>query len=383
MCNQIKLPILKVVLVLIMLSIIYFSYTRRVLPRVRIAPFNQDFASDYVGARALINKVDELYPILGPAFARIGLDWDITHRSTHPPTTYLIAVPFSFFPYRVAQVLWMITMFACIVLSARLLGLAWYMSVFVAVLSLAWPPTFWSLFQYTPIWMLGLVLAYRFHHRPFVSGVFIALASLPKFLAAPSLIYNLRRRQWSTLFGFSALWLGALGLLLLLRSDSIYAYISSNIDDSVSQVLRQDNSALLVVAWRLGRWPGLAMAFVLIVWVLWSGFRRADFIGWSCLVWIGIALLPITWNYSIFPLLPWLLLVSWISGFSSRLLAIAALVLPYAAAVPTRFPLLITMSIVLSGIAFAAAPKVVNISARSLVEMRPILIGSKEVALNE
>jgi len=51
-----------------------------------------DFAADYVSARALLDRTDP-YPVLGPAFENVGLDWQITTRSTHPPTVGLLALP--------------------------------------------------------------------------------------------------------------------------------------------------------------------------------------------------------------------------------------------------------------------------------------------------
>lgn len=335
--------------------IVSVVYARLILPIVIAYPFRHDFAQDYLGARALLNRADELYPVLAPAFEQLGLDWGAFHRSTHLPTAFLLAVPFALLHYRSSLILWMIAMFACIVLAARALGLAWKKSILAGALSLAWPPTFWSLFQYTPIWLLCLVLAYRFRRHPLVSGVYIGLASLPKYLAAPALLYHLWRRQWSALIGFGTLWLVALALLLLLRPDAVAAYLSSNIGNSLDQIHRPDNGALVVVAWRLGGWLGLAAAALLILWVFWSGLRREDPAGWACFVWLGIALLPIAWVYSLLPLLPWLVLALRAPGTSSRIFAGAALLVPYAAAAPTRNPGLVALSIALSGIAFAVA----------------------------
>jgi hypothetical protein len=319
-------------------------------------PSRTDYAQDYVGARALLNQADELYPVLAPAFAKVGIKWAVFHRSTHPPTAYLLALPFALFEPRSSTLLWMAAMFACIVLTAHELGLAWRGSLLAGVLSLAWPPTIWSLYQFTPIWMLGLVLAYRFRHHPVMSGVYIAFASLPKFLAAPALLYHLRHRQLPALVGFSGLWLIALVLLLLLRPDAVAAYLSANAGNTLDQILRADNGALVIVAWRLGRWIGLAAAAALILWALWGGVRRKDPGGWACLAWLGVAILPIAWTYSLLPLLPWLVLTVRAPGTGSRILAGVALFVPYAAAVPTQNPEFIALSIAISGVAFCMAP---------------------------
>jgi hypothetical protein len=211
----------------------------------------------------------------------------------------------------------------------------------------------------------------------------IAIASLPKFLAAPSLLYYLRRRKWSVLIGFGAVWFGVIALLYLLRQDTfsaylssnmgdtlgqiqalrfenILAYLSSNLGNSLNQVHRYDNGALLIVAWRLGDWLGLAAAGGFILWVLWAGLRSETATGWACLAWIGIALLPIAWVYSLLPLLPWLILVFRSPGMIPRILVCLSLLAPYATPYPTSRPEFVAISIIIAGITFAVASLLEN-----------------------
>jgi Glycosyltransferase family 87 len=333
-------------------AITVFIYIRQILPIIFTYPW-QDFAQDYLGGRALLNRTDELYPVLGPAVARLGLSWDVSIHSTHPPTAFLLVLPFALLNYRLALILWMIVMFVCIILSARGLGLPWRKSLLAGVLSLAWPPTIWSLYQLTPIWLLGLVLAYRFQRRSLASGIWIAVASLPKFLAAPALLYQFKNRKWKAFLGFGSVWLGALVLLLILRPDSIAAYITSNINNSIAVIDLPINGALVIVAWRLGKWVGLAAIVALFLWVLWSGFRANTHAGWACFVWVGIALLPIAWEYSLLPLLPWLVLELRAPRRITRILAGIALLVPYIGAKLTQNPWSVALCIALSGVTFA------------------------------
>ncbi len=332
-------------------------YARNIIPAMIDFPLRYDIAQDYIGAKALINHNQELYPVLVTAFENMGITWQADHRSTHPPTAFLMVVPFTFFDYPTAQTLWMLCMFACILFTARVFNLNWKMSVLAGLLSLAWPPAIWSLGQFTPIWMLGLALAYRFREKPMLSGLFIGLASLPKYFAAATLIHPLWRRRWAVLISFAGVWLAAVALLLLLRSDVLSTYLASNIGNSMDQILRPDNGALLVVAWRLGGWPGLAAVLVLIVCVFLSALRGEGSSAWACMVWLGIATLPIAWVYSLLPLLPWMILTVNSGKRYPRLLAMIALVLPYASAawVPIANPWFVALSIVFSGIAFALA----------------------------
>jgi hypothetical protein len=80
-------------------------YIRSFLPHLMKYPVQNDFAQDYLGAWALLNPADELYPIIGPAVERLGFEWEVIIRSTHPPTAFLLALPFSVFPYRLSLIL--------------------------------------------------------------------------------------------------------------------------------------------------------------------------------------------------------------------------------------------------------------------------------------
>lgn len=330
-------------------------YARNIIPLLIAHPLAQDVASDYIGAHALINRNEELYPVLIDAYEKMGISWAANHRSTHPPTAFLFVVPFVFVEYQSALILWMAAMFTCLVLTARTLGLTWKNSILAGAVSLVWPPTIWSLGQLTPIWLLGLALAYKYRGHPFVSGVYVGLASLPKYLAVPALLYHLWRRQWSVLIGFAAIWLVALAALFLLRPDAISVYVVTNIGNSMGQILSPENGALAVVAWRLGGWLGITAVMLLILYVLWTGLRNEGSAGWACLVWLGIALLPIAWVYSLLPLLPWLIMTIRSSKAPSRILAICALLLPYMASVPSQNYWFVTLSIVFSGISLALA----------------------------
>lgn len=335
------------------LIMIFVVYGRIIIPQLNANPLMHDIASDYIGAQALLNPNEELYPMLDEAFQKIGISWAAHHTSTHPPTAYLLVVPLTIFNYPLAQVIWMLSMFACIVLTWHTLGFSWSRSLFFAVLSLLWPPTIWSLGQLTPIWMLGLALAYCYRNDAFKSGLYIGIASIPKYLA--SIIYHIWRRKWKVLIGFGIVWVVALGAVLLLRPDAISSYVSANTNTSLQQIMRPDNSALIISAWRLGGWIGIIALVIFILWVTWVGLHNEGVFGWACLAWLGIALLPIAWLYSILPLLPWLVITIRSSGSIPRILAVVAIILPYLSPLITLNPWAVSLSIALSGIAFALA----------------------------
>ena len=336
-----------------------------------------DFAQDYIGARALLNQ-DELYPVLGPAFERIGLKWEVGHRSTHPPSAFLLALPLAGFDYPVALRIWAAAMTLCLVASGRAFGLHWRWAILAALLSLTWPPTRHSTQQYTPIWLLGLALGYRFRARPFLSGAWVGIASLPKFLAASAMLTHLRQRQWTALAGCATVWLAASLILVLVRPDSLAAYLDGNKINFMDQILRGDNGALAVVAWRLAGSVGLAAVVALVVLVTWAGLRSRDDHRWAGLTWLGIALLPIAWVYSLLPLLPWLLRVVLVGRVLPCAFCVVALLSPLLGPKPTMRPWSVALCIVMAGLAFflqaiVENPAVIDVVARRLPWLVPFV----------
>lgn len=75
---------------------------------------------------------------------------------------------------------------------------------------------------------------------------------------------------------------------------------------------------------------------------------------WALWVWLGVALLPIAWNYSLLPLLPWLVRVLWRGQPPARPLGALALGTSLLGFVPATNSWAITISIVCAGAAFIA-----------------------------
>jgi hypothetical protein len=139
--------------------------------------------------------------------------------------------------------------------------------------------------------------------------------------------------------------------------------------------LRPDNGAMVIVAWRLGGWPGLAAVVVLTFCVFLAALRTKGPAAWSCLVWLGIATLPVAWVYSLLPLLPWLVLTIKSANKYPRLLALIAIMMPYlsAAWVPIANPWFVALSIVFSGIAFALDASTVKYQQTSAMQTKQLM----------
>jgi Glycosyltransferase family 87 len=200
---------------------------------------------------------------------------------------------------------------------------------------LVWPPAAWSLCQLTPIWLAGLVLAWRLQSRPALAGVAIGVASLTKLLPALALGPFVWRRQWGAIVGFVAVWATALGLLAALGAPGAWThYLTLMISVGREQAARDDNAALWLAA--RARWGGLGLvatgtlvAAVLVQAVgrLRQG-REIEFTVFGLWVWLTIAFLPIAWDYSLLPILPWLVVLVWQGRPLAALLGGLALALP-------------------------------------------------------
>jgi hypothetical protein len=291
-----------------------------------------DLVQDYVGARALVGKGDP-YEILTQAYASVGLIWPAEHRSTHPPTAFVLTLPIAWLGWRVAAAVWAWLMLAAIAGAWWALGARAELAAALAPLTLLWPPAAWSIGQLTPLWLLGITLAWRWRRDSLRSGASIGLAALTKLLPTLSLAPFLLIRRWRTLIGYAA----ALGLaflvLMIVRPGIVARYISVSRSVGREQAARPENSALL---WAFDHRFGIAGAAVaagLIACVLGTSVMRSreeldewSFWAWS---WAGVALLPIAWVYSLLPLVPALAYCLRTGGLASRALTAFAISVPF------------------------------------------------------
>jgi hypothetical protein len=257
-----------------------------------------DIAQDFYGFRALCLRADAYAPI-NEAVKTLGLDWRVFHSSTHPPTAFLLTAPVAFLPWPVASAIWGWLMLVAIVASLRLYGLGWRWIALLLPVLCVWPPFVYSLEQLVPIWLLGIALAYRKQETPFWAGVWIGFASLTKFLPGILLIPFLLRRKWSTVSGFTAVWIIALVLVIALHPGAIPSYLTINGSTTPETINRLDNGAFLPSLLRFFGLPGMAAGLLFLLLIAWVGRKN-----WYTWEFLAVALLPIAWIYSLFPLLP-------------------------------------------------------------------------------
>src|SRR5581483_11024236 len=103
-------------------------------------------------------------------------------------------------PWPVVQRAWALLMLAALCASAWAFGIrARRLPLLLPVLGS--PPVLTSFSQLTPLWLLGLALAWRFRPRPGLAGAFVAMAALTKGMPLLSLVPLLRQRWRAALLG--------------------------------------------------------------------------------------------------------------------------------------------------------------------------------------
>jgi Glycosyltransferase family 87 len=293
-----------------------------------------DLVQDYVGARRLVLGGDP-YPQITEAAASAGVVWRVPHRSTHPPTAFLLVLPVAWLPWRAASAIWADLMLCALAASFWAFGVRAALAVALAPVAVVWPPVAWSLGQLTPLWLLGLALAWRLRARPTHAGAAIGLAALTKLLPAVTLVPLLAAGRWRALRGFAGVGIAAVTVLLLLRASAVTRYLRVARADGRDQAARGENSSFVwSAAHHLGP-AGVVFALALVAVVAGASMRRVrslrgvDRWSWDAWTWIGVALLPIAWIYSLVPLLPALVRILLRGRPFARPLALATLTIPF------------------------------------------------------
>jgi hypothetical protein len=293
-----------------------------------------DLVQDYVGAREM-TRGRNAYPVLTRAYATVGLTWPAQHRSTHPPTAFLLVLPVAWLSWEPAAAVWMVLMLAALATSYWAFGAAPGPALALAPLTLLWPPGAWSMGQLTPVWLLGLALAWRLRNRPELAGAAIALASLTKLLPALCLLPFLLMRRWSVLRGFALVWAIAIAALLIFEPRVIGRYVTILRTASREQAGRGENSALLWAAAHNYGAAGVVVGAVLVAAVVVQTLRRVrrhgklDRLSWDGVGWAAVALLPIAWIYSLLPLLPAITRLVRRGGLIAASLSLVTFVIPF------------------------------------------------------
>jgi hypothetical protein len=271
-----------------------------------------EIAQDAYGFRAMIFRLNAYLP-LDQALTNIHENWDLP--TTHPPTAFFFAAPVAFLSDAGAATVWAWFSLLALLFSLRLHEFSWREAILFTLLSLLWLPTMGSLGQLTPIWLLSLSLAYYYRERnSMLCGIFIALASMTKFLPALLLFPLMIKRKWAGLTSFLLAW-GIALLILFLHSPNIFnQYFQANLIAS-PYFLVKSGGFLLSAYFKFGL-IGFTIVLVFLLLIILNNWREIlhskDITAktWMIFSFLAVALLPICWGYSYFPLYPGLLLLS-------------------------------------------------------------------------
>ncbi len=293
-----------------------------------------EIAQDAYGFRAMLFRWNAYRP-LDQALTNIHENW--TLPTTHPPTAFFFAAPVAFLSDAEAATIWAWLSLLALLVSLRLHGFSWRETIPFILLSFLWLPTMGSLGQLTPIWLLGLSLAYSYRERnPLLCGIFIALASMTKFLPALLLLPLLIRRKWAGLVSFLLAWGIAFLILFLLSPDILNQYFQAN--HLASPYFFLQSGGFIFSAYLKYGLLGLAIVLIFLLFILINNWREIHHSKeitaktWMIFSFLAVALLPICWGYSYFPLYPGLLLLSK-EKKPARIFGIAGLV--FTSIIPT------------------------------------------------
>lgn len=294
-----------------------------------------EILQDLIGMRGLVAQTSS-YPVLGAEFNRLGIQWQVEHQSTHPPTAFLFVAPFAWLPLPVSTAVWAWIMVALLFSTLLCYSYSWKAALALMPILLLWPPIALSLEQLTIIWMWGIAVAWRLgRDRPFWGGIGIAIAALTKLLPALVIVVFLFRKKWTALFGFLAVWIIATLILLGFNPSVISEYLLSNRTNSPDMIARTDNASLLVNVYRLGGIPLSILALACLVLLLLAHKRffqtqaAIDSLQlWMLFSFLSVALLPVAWIYSIAPLLPVILFLMRKGKWSTISAAFCGFLLP-------------------------------------------------------
>lgn len=296
-----------------------------------------DVAQDFYGFRALLTNQDP-YARLKPALKTIGVDWKGGSSSTHPPTAFLLVAPIAYLPWKISSMMWAWLMLVCLCLSLRFaIGYSWDMALLITIASMYWIPISTSFGQLTMVWMFGLAMAYKYRNdHPFLSGLFIGVASFTKLLPAILLFPFLLRWKWEAIKGFALIWLVASGILFLFSPKTVLHYVTTNRTNTAEIIARLDNGSFLFFLYRRVGMIGLvitAITLLLLLIVAFNKYRQESQKEiskeeWNIYAFLAVLIMPITWIFSISPLFPNVLLLLQDKRWIVRGLAICALIPP-------------------------------------------------------
>jgi hypothetical protein len=268
-----------------------------------------EFLQDYSGTRALVfgGNAYETAGVDAARYVQFGSMALPSGVSTHPPTAFALLLPLAPFSFGVASAIWAALMLAGLIVAVRICGAPWYIAALLGPLLILAPPVAAGVNHLAVPWLVLLLLAFQYRQRAGVAGVLIGLASLTKYLPGLLLMPLVARGRWRALGAFVLVWAICLALIGILNPGVLATYLNAGSATASVWLAEPSNGSFLLVPLRFGSWAE-ALALALLAWIIWLEVRdlRAgqvdDRMQWARWNWVAVALLPITWTYSVLPL---------------------------------------------------------------------------------
>lgn len=259
-----------------------------------------DFLIDYASAHALIHG-DDAYAPSSALTKKVGIPWAVPTADPHPPTFLLLVLPFTVVRYQWAEAAWASAMVTALIVTIRLVGIRWWYAAGAGVAIAITFPGAWGISNPVPLIGLGAAIAYRFRDRPWIAGLGLALAAVPKWSGLLLVLPFLLTRRWRPVAA-SAAYFAATAIVPLAWQPSVWSrYLDSGVSAIRHNEVRGDNASLLHQASQIGI-PSNVLLAGLVVAALVAVVSSRDC--WWPSTWLVVAALPIAWLYSALTLLP-------------------------------------------------------------------------------
>ena len=303
-----------------------------------------DVAAFVAQAQAVLNPGESAYSPLGELYREIGVDWPISHPSTHLPfeiPLFLVLVPV---PVGWWTSFWISGSFVMIAWAMRLMGIRPIPAYVVTVAAVLTVPGSLALRSTYPLLALLLAVTWRWRQSSVLAGACLAVLASGRAVGGVVAGWFLMARRYRPLVWASFV-VALLGLtVLVLDAQSFFDFWLLG-REGVREVLqRDDNLTVQAVLVRLGLQSDFSVAIGFLPLALVARWRRHDYWAW---VWASMASAPIAWSYSVAQGVP-LLANCWSRGRIGRgaVITTALAVL----ATPSHYGLAWPLFVVASGI---------------------------------
>jgi hypothetical protein len=343
--TTIKKQLILIVFVLVTTAVII----TRFLPR---APFGtSDFRAYWSASYLLVRSQNfaDSELLLNIEQEMTGRQQEYAIQTWNPPWLLLYLIPYTFFPFKQAVWLWLITNIALIFMSSILI---WQLAArtstgqqhhrFIPILVFTFSPVLITLLtgQVNTFVLLGLTafLIFESQQKDAQAG-----ASLVLTLVKPHLVYialplifltMIRQRRWRFLTGFAATLTVLTIIIFILRPTVLSDYANNLANSRLLQWATPTIGGILSATWgwNWARYLGVAvLPLAALWWWLYTKKFSTDMLSLICLsLVLGLPTAPFGWGYdSLVLIIPLLVTIAWLvdGRFSKRQTRILTLIL--------------------------------------------------------